>query len=59
MIELRAARSVRSATELKAWFAPLRDDRVCLEQASRAARAYAERNCGATTLITEALLKHL
>lgn len=59
MIELRAARSVRSAAELKAWFAPLRDDRACLEQASSAARAYAERNCGATTLITEALLKHL
>lgn len=59
LIELRAARSVKSAAELKAWFAPLRDDRACLEKASRAAKEYAERNCGATRLIVEALLRHL
>ena len=55
MIELRAAQSVRSAEELKSWFKPLRDDENHLERASLAAKGYAEKNCGATSLITEAI----
>lgn len=59
MIALRAAKSIKSAKELKDWFAPLRNDKACLEQASRAAKEYAEQNCGATNLIIGTILKHL
>ncbi len=59
MIELHAATSVKSAKELKEWFAPLRDDKEQLERTSHAAKEYAEHNCGATALVVRAVFKKL
>ena len=57
MVALGAAQSIRSAEELKAWFAPLRDDADHLAATSRKAKEYTERNLGATELICNEVLK--
>ena len=59
LISIGAARSISSAEELIEWFAPLRDDIALLEMQRSAARHYTESNCGATELITEAILSKI
>jgi len=51
MVVLGAATKVESAADLKAWFAPLRDDAELLQKASTTAKDYTKRNQGATSLI--------
>ena len=51
MVTLGAATKVESAADLKAWFAPLRDDEQALQKASSAAKDYTQKNQGATQLI--------
>lgn len=51
MVVLGAATKVESAADLKAWFAPLRDNAEVLQKASTTARDYTKRNQGATSLI--------
>lgn len=50
MVALGAATSVGSAAELKAWFAPLRDDKELLAKVSATAKDYTAKNQGATSL---------
>lgn len=57
MIALGAARSISSADELEAWFAPLRDDETERLRVSRLAANYTLSNCGATDMIVEAVFK--
>ena len=51
MVALGAATKVESAADLKAWFAPLRDDADHLQKVSAAAKNYTVKNQGATPLI--------
>jgi 3-deoxy-D-manno-octulosonic-acid transferase len=51
MVTLGAATKVESAADLKAWFAPLRDNEQALQKASSAAKDYTQKNQGATRLI--------
>ena len=51
MIELGAATKIENAEELKAWFAPLRDNKEHLTNVSSTAKRYTEQNQGATPLI--------
>ena len=51
MIELGAATKVENVEELKAWFAPLRDNEEHLAKVSSTAKRYTEQNQGATPLI--------
>lgn len=51
MVSLGAATSIKSADELKAWFAPLRDNDDYRAAVSRKAKKYTESNLGATELI--------
>ena len=51
MVALGAATKVESAAELKAWFAPLRDDKEFLKRVSSTAKNYTVKNQGATPLI--------
>lgn len=55
MVSLGCARPVRSAEELAAWFAPLRDDGEALHRASRTAKDYTTRNQGATAIILKSI----
>ena len=50
MITLGAATKVESASDLKAWFTPLRDNEQALQKASSAAKDYTQKNQGATSL---------
>ena len=50
MITLGAATKVESASDLKAWFTPLRDNEQALQKASSAAKDYTQKNQGATLL---------
>lgn len=59
LISIGAARSISSAEELIEWFSPLRDDIALLEMQRSAARHYTESNCGATELITEAIISKI
>jgi len=47
--------SVRTAGELAAWFAPLRDDEETLRRVSRTAKDYTARNQGATGIILRSI----
>lgn len=51
LIAVGAARSISSAEELEAWFAPLATDGEALQKASSSARRYTEEQCGATDTI--------
>lgn len=51
LISVGAARSISSAEELEAWFAPLATDGEALQKASSSARRYTEEQCGATETI--------
>ena len=55
MVSLGCAVSVRTAGELAAWFAPLRDDEETLRRASRTAKDYTARNQGATGIILRSI----
>jgi len=55
MVSLGCAVSVRTAGELAAWFAPLRDDEETLRRASRTAKDYTARNQGATGIILQSI----
>ena len=55
MVSLGCAVSVRTAGELAAWFAPLRDDEEPLRRASRTAKDYTARNQGATGIILRSI----
>ena len=57
MVTLGAATKVESAADLKAWFAPLRDDEQALQKASSAAKDYTQKNQGATQLIMKVAFK--
>ena len=50
MVALGAATSVKSANELRDWFAPLRDDAEHLARTSAIAKSYTAKNQGATAL---------
>ena len=50
MVALGAATSVKSADELRDWFAPLRDDTEHLARTSAIAKSYTAKNQGATAL---------
>ncbi len=50
MVALGAATSVKSANELRDWFAPLRDDAEHLARTSAIAKSYTVKNQGATAL---------
>lgn len=56
LIAVGAARSISSAEELEAWFAPLATDGVALQKASSSARRYTEEQCGATETIISNIL---
>ena len=51
MVALGAATKVENAADLKAWFAPLRDDAEHLKKVSATAKNYTIKNQGATHLI--------
>jgi 3-deoxy-D-manno-octulosonic-acid transferase len=55
MVALGAACSVANAEELRAWFAPLRDDAEYLARVGDMAREYTLKNCGATDKITKSI----
>ena len=55
MVALGAACSVANAEELRAWFAPLRDDAEYLARVGGMAREYTLKNCGATDKITKSI----
>lgn len=55
MIALGAATKVESATDLKAWFNPLRDDAEHLNKVSATAKSYTIQNQGATKMIMQTL----
>jgi hypothetical protein len=57
MITLGAATKVESASDLKAWFAPLRDNEQALQKASSAAKDYTQKNQGATSLFMKIAFK--
>lgn len=59
MVELGTACSISNIEELKAWFAPLRDNAEHLATTSQKAKEYTERNLGATELITREVLRQL
>ena len=51
MIERGAATSITTASELIAWFAPIKEDGEALQKASSSARDYTKEHCGATNTI--------
>ena len=55
MISLGAATKVENATDLKAWFKPLREDAEHLNKVSATAKNYTIQNQGATALIMQTL----
>lgn len=55
LIEVGAARSFTTTDELRAWFAPLRDDAEALKRSGEAARSYTQKNQGATKLILDTI----
>lgn len=57
LVTLGAARSVTSADELRAWFAPLRDDEELLRKTSRIAKDYTTRHQGATGIIIRTIFR--
>lgn len=56
LISVGAARSISSAEELEAWFAPLATNGEALQKASSSARRYTEEQCGATDTIISNIL---
>lgn len=56
LIAVGAARSISSAEELEAWFAPLATNGEALQKASSSARRYTEEQCGATDTIISNIL---
>lgn len=59
MVDIGVATSIESSEELKAWFTPLRDDKMLLRNLRNKAKAYTEENCGATELITREILSKI
>ncbi|MBR0330518.1 MAG: 3-deoxy-D-manno-octulosonic acid transferase [Alistipes sp.] len=57
LIEVGAACSFTTTDELRAWFAPLRDDAETLKQSGEAARSYTQKNQGATKLILDTIFR--
>jgi 3-deoxy-D-manno-octulosonic-acid transferase len=57
LIEVGAARSFTTTDELRAWFAPLRDDAEALKRSGEAARSYTQKNQGATKLILDTIFR--
>ena len=57
LVTLGAARPVTDYEQLRAWFAPLRDDPARLQQASRAAKDYTTSHQGATELILKTVFE--
>ena len=57
LVAIGAARSITTYEELKAWFAPLRDDEKHLTEASRLARDYTLSHQGATETILKTIFK--
>ncbi|MBO7199081.1 MAG: 3-deoxy-D-manno-octulosonic acid transferase [Alistipes sp.] len=55
MIELGAACSISSYTELEAWFSPIKHESPALQKASSSARIYTKEHCGATDTIMSAI----
>ena len=51
MIERGAASSITTASELMAWFAPIKEEGEALQKASSSARDYTKEHCGATDTI--------
>ena len=57
LVAIGAARSITTYEELKAWFAPLRDDEKYLTKSSRLARDYTLSHQGATETILKTIFK--
>ena len=57
LVAIGAARSITTYEELKAWFAPLRDDEKHLTKSSRLARDYTLAHQGATETILQTIFK--
>ena len=57
LVAIGAARSITTYEELKAWFAPLRDDEKHLTKSSRLARDYTLSHQGATETILKTVFK--
>lgn len=57
LVAIGAARSITTYEELKAWFAPLRDDEKHLTKSSRLARDYTLSHQGATETILKTIFK--
>ena len=57
LIEVGAARSFTTTDELRAWFAPLRDNAEALKRSGEAARSYTQKNQGATKLILDTIFR--
>ena len=57
LIEVGAASSFTTTDELRAWFAPLRDDAEALKRSGEAARSYTQKNQGATKLILDTIFR--
>lgn len=57
LVAIGAARSITTYEELKAWFAPLRDDKEHLTKSSRLARDYTLSHQGATETILKTIFK--
>lgn len=59
MVARGIATPVRSSCELEAWFTRLNNDGALHSKLADAARQYTSSNCGATELVTEAVIKQL
>jgi 3-deoxy-D-manno-octulosonic-acid transferase len=57
LVAIGAARSITTYEELRAWFAPLRDDEKHLTKSSRLARDYTLSHQGATETILKTIFK--
>jgi hypothetical protein len=57
MIERGAATSITSASELKVWFATIKEDGEALQKASSSARDYTKEHCGATETIMDLIFR--
>ncbi|MBQ1952787.1 MAG: 3-deoxy-D-manno-octulosonic acid transferase [Alistipes sp.] len=57
LVAIGAARSITTYEELRAWFAPLRDDEKHLTKSSRLARDYTLSHQGATETILQTIFK--
>ena len=59
LIELGVGESVKSEQELKAWFAPLRDDKTRLDEIAKIAKAYTTEHRGATERVVKAIFEQI